>query len=64
MKKKKERTFVVVYQQETDGAISIGSKTTSEIVEMLKILPADAFAIFDGKCLKTFDSKFDIGRLK
>ena len=64
MKKKKERTFVVVYQRETDGAILIGSKTTSEIIEMLKILPADAFAIFDGRCLKTFDAKFDVGRIK
>ena len=64
MAKSKERHFILVYQTETDGAILITKRTRLEIVKMVESLPNDAFAIFDGRCLKTFDAKFDIGRIK
>ena len=55
---------MVAYQQETDGSICVVSKTRKEIIKMTQSLPDDAFAIFDGRCLKTFDAKFDPGRIK
>ena len=64
MVKSKEHSFLIVYQQETDGAIHIASKTQGEILQMSFDLPDDAFAIFDGRCLKTFDAKFDIERIR
>jgi hypothetical protein len=64
MAKSKERHFILVYQTETDGAIHIASKTKRDIQAMTQYFPDDAFAIFDGRCLKTFDAKFDIGRIR
>jgi len=58
-KKSKECSFLVVYQLETDGEICIAEMTRDEISEMAQGQPDDALAIFEGRCLKTFDDKFD-----
>ena len=64
MKGKKERSYLIVYQQQTDGPILVATRTKREIKVMIEDCPYDAYAIFDGICLKTFSSKFDVGRLK
>lgn len=64
MRKKKERSYLLVYQQTDDGPILVATKTKKEIRAMAEDFPDDAFAIFDGICLKTFSSKFDVGRLR
>lgn len=64
LKKKKECLFSVIYLQSTDGAICIASKTKEQILEFVKRHHYSDYAIFDGQCLKSFDSRLDVGRLK
>lgn len=57
------KTYLVVWTIETDGEIQIDKMTKSDIIELSKSDIVD-FVIIDGELIKSFDSKFDIGRLR
>ena len=66
-----EKTFLVIYQEETDGETFIVRMTKEEIVDKFKnerfginTGELDSLAIIDGELIKNFDTKFDINRLK
>lgn len=62
MKKKTEKTyFVIVDNSGEDSETEIIRMTKAEIA---KLEYRDYVAIIDGTMIKSFDSKFDIGRLK
>jgi hypothetical protein len=51
----KEKTFLVVYQMETDGDIYIDRLTWTEILTKFKNFPDDSYAIIDGDVIKNFN---------
>mgnify|MGYP003418126440 CR=1 FL=1 len=53
--------MIVVYQTETDGELYIVEVTQEQLQTLIKKynLPSNAYAIFEGKILKTFDQKFN-----
>lgn len=53
--------MIVVYQTETDGELYLVEVTKEQLQAIIKKynLPSDAYAIFEGKILKTFNQKFN-----
>jgi len=67
----KEKTFLVIYQEETDGETFITRMAPDEIEKKFYknegypfSYPYNSFAIIDGEVIKNFSTRFDINRLK
>lgn len=54
--------MILIYQTETDGEQYIVEVTQKEIQKIIKKynLPFDAYAVFEGKILKTFNQTYII----
>lgn len=58
--------LILAYETETDGSLQV--HTFKSIVGMNSFvtsmkLSEDAFAVFSGEVIKTFDGRLDLGRL-
>jgi hypothetical protein len=50
-----EKTYLVVMQIETDGALAILHKTKDQIHELAKTISKYDFCVIDGSVIKPFD---------
>ena len=64
MAKMDEKTYLVVAMLETDGEPVIRRMTAAEIEKFASERHHGGFCIIDGNLIKSFDSKFDKGRLR
>lgn len=61
---KTKKTYILIYQEETDGDIKEEILTKKEIIDKIKNYHYSDYSIIDGNIIKSFSDKFIITHLK